>query len=219
MSFCWFCHEAAQMLFMISLCKTRSCIIELLHWYRWILSRVGIWKDASLRASVDIQTRAIFTDIITLLLYSYKYFSSVWAHKLSFRLVWHWKIRLSVAMQYVYKKVIWAASWQNQQNGMCTQQDSDQLGHPPSLIRVFAVHLKKAWVLSYPLSTLRRLWSDWADAQANLRPHWAHMPFRWFCHDAAHINFALALFCSETSDVSYLLSVFDAENAVFKLSE
>ena len=31
-------------------------------------------------------------------------------------------------------------------------EDSDQPGHPPSLIRVFAVRMKKAWVLSYPLS-------------------------------------------------------------------
>ena len=31
-------------------------------------------------------------------------------------------------------------------------EDSDQPGHPPSLIRVFAVCMKKAWVLSYPLS-------------------------------------------------------------------
>ena len=32
------------------------------------------------------------------------------------------------------------------------------------LIRVFAVHMKKAWVLSYSLSAQWRLWSDWADA-------------------------------------------------------
>ena len=30
---------------------------------------------------------------------------------------------------------------------------------------VFAVRMKKQWVLSYPLSALRRLWSDCADAQ------------------------------------------------------
>ena len=36
-------------------------------------------------------------------------------------------------------------------------EDSDQPGHPPSLIRVFAVLMKKAWVLSYPLSAQRRL--------------------------------------------------------------
>ena len=31
-------------------------------------------------------------------------------------------------------------------------EDSDQPGHLPSLIRVFTVHIKKTWVLSYPLS-------------------------------------------------------------------
>ena len=30
-------------------------------------------------------------------------------------------------------------------------------------------------------------WSDWADAQADLSLRWAHMPFCWFCHEAAHI--------------------------------
>ena len=34
---------------------------------------------------------------------------------------------------------------------------TDQPGHPPSLIRVFAVRMKKAWVLSYTLSAQRRL--------------------------------------------------------------
>ena len=52
-----------------------------------------------------------------------------------------------------------------------------QIRHPPSLIRDFAVHLKKAWVLSYPLSAQRRLWSDSADAQDDLSLYWAHMPF------------------------------------------
>ena len=28
-------------------------------------------------------------------------------------------------------------------------EDSDQPGHPPSLIRIFAARMKKAWVLSY----------------------------------------------------------------------
>ena len=31
-------------------------------------------------------------------------------------------------------------------------------------------------------------WSDWADAQADLSLRWAHMPFCWFCHDAAHLS-------------------------------
>ena len=36
-------------------------------------------------------------------------------------------------------------------------EDSDQPGHLPSLIRVFAVCMKKTLVLSYPLSAQRRL--------------------------------------------------------------
>ena len=43
-------------------------------------------------------------------------------------------------------------------------EDLDEPGHPPSLIRVFAVRMKKSWVLSYPMSAQRRLWSDWMDA-------------------------------------------------------
>ena len=46
----------------------------------------------------------------------------------------------------------WAASWQNQQCGCAPSENSDQLGQQPSLIRVFAVRMKRAWVLSYPSS-------------------------------------------------------------------
>ena len=59
-------------------------------------------------------------------------------------------------------------------------EDSDQPGHPPSLIRVFAVRMKKAWVLSYPISAQRRLLSDWADALADLSLRWAHCHFIGF---------------------------------------
>ena len=60
-------------------------------------------------------------------------------------------------------------------------EDSNQPGHPPSLIRVFAA-------LGPELSSCgqRRLWSDWADAHADLSLCWAQMPLCWFCHDAAH---------------------------------
>ena len=33
----------------------------------------------------------------------------------------------------------------------------------------------------------RRLWSDWADAEADLSLRLAHMPFCWFSHEAAHL--------------------------------
>ena len=57
-------------------------------------------------------------------------------------------------------------------------EDSDQPGH--SLIRVFAVRMKKHWVLSYQLSALPRLWSDGADTQAELSLRWAHSHFVYF---------------------------------------
>ena len=81
--------------------------------------------------------------------------------------------------------IIWASiSAHDKTNKMACvpSKDSDQPGHLPSLIRVFTVCMKKPWVLSYPLSAQQILWSDWADAQANLSFRWAHMPFCWFCH-------------------------------------
>ena len=74
----------------------------------------------------------------------------------------------------------WAVTWQNQQNGCAASENSDQPWHPPSLIRVFAVRMKKAWALGYPLSAQWRLWSDWADAQADLSLCWAHTHFVGF---------------------------------------
>ena len=66
-------------------------------------------------------------------------------------------------------------------------EDSDQPGHPPSLIGVFTVRLKKAWFLSHPLSTQQWLWSDWADAQADPSLRWVQSSLCWFCHEAAHL--------------------------------
>ena len=37
------------------------------------------------------------------------------------------------------------------------------------------------------LSAQRRLWSDWADVQADLSLRWAYIPFCRFCHALAHI--------------------------------
>ena len=68
-----------------------------------------------------------------------------------------------------------ATTWQNQKNDCAPSEDSDQPGHQPSLIRVFAVRMKKPWVLSYPLSAQRRLWSDWL-----ICLRWAHSHFVCF---------------------------------------
>ena len=63
-------------------------------------------------------------------------------------------------------------------------EDSDQPGHPPSLIRVFTVHMKKAWVLSYPLSAQRSL------IRLGRCQCWSLLgaqSFCWFSHEAAQI--------------------------------
>ena len=88
---------------------------------------------------------------------------------------WKDKFLLNSSMCMLY--IIWSATWQNQQSDCAPSEDSDQPGHPPSLIRVFIVCMKKAWILSYPLSAQQRLWSDWADAQADLSLRWAHSHF------------------------------------------
>ena len=93
-----------------------------------------------------------------------------------------------------------AATWQKQQTECVSSEDSDQPGHPPSLISVFAVRMKNPWVLSCPLNdqqrlavrmknpwvlscplnAQQRLWSDWADAQADLSLRWTHSHFVGF---------------------------------------
>ena len=87
-------------------------------------------------------------------------------------------------------------------------KDSDQSGNPLSLIRVFAIRLKKARSHSYPLSAQRILWSDWADVQADLSLRWAQS-FCWFGHDAAHmyiirVNYRKAYFIHHHSIISRL---------------
>ena len=82
---------------------------------------------------------------------------------------------------------IWATTWQNQQNECAPSEDSGQPGHPPSLTGVFAVRMKIAWILSYPLSAQRRLWTDWADAQTLSESSLGAHSSCWFCHVVAHL--------------------------------
>ena len=61
-------------------------------------------------------------------------------------------------------------------------EDSDQSGNPPCLIRVFA-----QWVAKDP-SFLHVDSEDSDQTGRMLSLHWAHMPFCWFCHEAAQIT-------------------------------
>ena len=77
----------------------------------------------------------------------------LWRHQRRQRSVLH---VLVLGSEIKAHALIWAATWQNVQSGCASSEDSD----PPNLIRVFAVRLKKALVLNYPLSAQWRLWSD-----------------------------------------------------------
>ena len=84
----------------------------------------------------------------------------------------------------------WAASRQNQQHSMCAQRrlrSAWAYAQMTGLTIVFAV--RSIGSLGPKLSSCRqrRLWSDCADAQADLSLRWARMPFCLFCHEAAQI--------------------------------
>ena len=84
-------------------------------------------------------------------------------------------------------------------------EDCAQLGHLPSLIKVFIVRLKKACVLSYPWSAQRRHWSDWADSQADLSLRWAHSHF--VCFIMRRLKLFLVLFpCATQYDCNLMLN-------------
>ena len=62
-------------------------------------------------------------------------------------------------------------------------EDPDQSGQSPSLIRVFAVRMKKSWVLRYLLSAQRILGCPgWSKSLLG-----AHAFFYWFCHALAQL--------------------------------
>ena len=94
-----------------------------------------------------------------------------------------------------WKKTVWAATWQNQQCGCAPSEDSDQPGHSPSLIRVFAVRMKKPWVLSYPLSatakTLIRLGGCPGWSESSMGAH----SVCWFSHVVAHFGYRAWILC------------------------
>ena len=81
---------------------------------------------------------------------------------------------------FMFNRDIWATSWQNQQNDLCAQRRLRSAWHKPSLIRVFAVRTMDSWGPNVSSCGQRRLWSDWADAQADLSLRWAHRSFCWF---------------------------------------
>ena len=89
---------------------------------------------------------------------------------------WLWEYEMSHCMT---KPTKWQCS---------PSENSDKPGHLPSLISL-RYPMKKHWALNYLLSAQWRLWSDWADAQADPSLRWEHMSFCWFCRAVVPITF------------------------------
>ena len=89
--------------------------------------------------------------------------------------------------------LIWATTWQNQQNECAPSEDSYQPGHPPSLIRVLAVRSigRTQGFFMQTAKTLIRLGGcqDWSES--SLGGH----SFCWVCHVAAHFNSFRVILC------------------------
>ena len=148
---------------------------EDLAWKQILCHCPYIWECRNIWPSFCIQ----YTTNLTYIISPYTFLVSVYK-------IW-FGYSLYGKAGYHHKKTYEPAHDKTNKMACAPSEDSDQPGHPPSLIRVFAICVKKAWVLSYPLSTLQRLWSDCADAQADLILCWVHLPFCWFCRVLAHM--------------------------------
>ena len=87
----------------------------------------------------------------------------------------------------------WVADDTSNKMTCAPSEDSYQPGHPPSLIRVFAVRFMGSQEPNASSCGQRRLWSDWVDAQADLSLRWAHIPFYRFRYAVAQLFFSLPI--------------------------
>ena len=79
--------------------------------------------------------------------------------------------------------IIWAASWQNQQNGMCAQPRLRSARASAQYNQSLHCPYKKEWVFSHPLSAHRKLWCpSWSESSLGAQS------FCWFCREAAHLQ-------------------------------
>ena len=92
-------------------------------------------------------------------------------------------------------------------------KDSDQPGHPPSLIRVFAVRMKKPWAHSFLLSAQRRLLSVCLALRS----------FSWFCRavtnselDTSSCTGSRSCFADSTNNLKRVYISFGNTENVFE---
>ena len=70
----------------------------------------------------------------------------------------------------------------------------DQKKHLRSLIKALVFRRKKRWLLGYSQSAYLRLWSDYADVQADLSLWWVDMPTCTFHLFSTHFSAVLETF-------------------------
>ena len=97
---------------------------------------------------------------------------------------WRWLHRVELFHSFI---LIWAGAQHFLQDCICAQRriGSDCVHTGWS---VFDACLKTYWILDYAQSARRRLWSDCADAQADLSLRWAYMQSCRKCCASAHIT-------------------------------
>ena len=103
-----------------------------------------------------------------------------WAHYSKFRI-----ITAFFEVSKFFK--IWAMTWQNHQSGCAPSEDSDRLGHLPSLISLRCPHEESSGPylpIEQTAKTLIRLGGcpGWSESSLGAPS------FCWFCHVAAHFK-------------------------------
>ena len=86
----------------------------------------------------------------------------------------HFSLKANVRPKYMSRLMTKPTKWS------LRLAKTDQPGHPPNLIIVFDVRSVGRQGPKLSSCGQRKLWSDWADAQADLSLRWAHMPFSFF---------------------------------------
>ena len=93
--------------------------------------------------------------------------------------------------------------------------DSNQ----PGLRPVWAESSLSAWRNLGSLAThwahSERLWSDWADAHADLSLRWAHRSFCWFCQTAAQINYTSVHELTERKGIRKEINIDNCQENTF----
>ena len=82
-----------------------------------------------------------------------------------------------------------AATTENASRNCAHCKDSDQPAHSRSLIKIFTERILDNQSCKVSSWGQRRLWSDFADAQADLSLRWAHMSEGTLSHVTAQIQY------------------------------